>query len=286
MSVFQTTNVKEDKKVPNMGIESKVIEYQILSEKSKFPLLFESKNIFIENNSPELFSQNNINVDKAKKKCSRKEINAFYSKIKYIRKKYNIKKSRKNHIDSLVKKAKSKFLKGIYEGLKYCLNSYINRLPQKFIINTKIEYNKKYLNQTVEEIYSEFKLLPSLDVMIESNMVQKDKKDLLYILMKTKLKDIYKLYIISDLYTYEKRKIEKKSGKGVAQLYDFVATNICEYFLLNKGNHRNNSLNMNSKFTKNSNDCSNKKVKIINNKNIFVKFNILKIENNSVVCNK
>ena len=37
------------------------------------------------------------------KPYSRKEINIFYSKIKYIRKKYNIKKSRKNHIDSLVK---------------------------------------------------------------------------------------------------------------------------------------------------------------------------------------
>ena len=117
-------------------------------------------------------------------------------------------------------------------------------------------------------------------------MVQKDKKDLLYLLMKTKLKDIYKLYIISDLYLYEKRKIEKKSGIGVAQLYDFVATHICEYFLLNKGNHRNGCV-INKKFTKkNSNDHMGKKMKVINNKNIFVKFNILKIENNPVICNK
>ena len=117
-------------------------------------------------------------------------------------------------------------------------------------------------------------------------MVQKDKKDLLYLLMKTKLKDIYKLYIISDLYLYEKRKIEKKSGIGVAQLYDFVATHICEYFLLNKGNHRNGCV-INKKFTKkNNNDYMGKKMKVINNKNIFVKFNILKIENNPVICNK
>ena len=136
------------------------------------------------------------------------------------------------------------------------------------------------------EIYSEFKLLPTLDIMIESNMVQKDKKDLLYLLMKTKLKDIYKLYINSDLYLYEKRKIEKKAGIGVAQLYDFVATNICEYFLLNKGNHRNNYSNINKKFSKSNNDYSCKKMKIINNKNIYVKFNILKIENNPVVYNK
>ena len=283
MSVFQITNNIEEKKQQLIDVQSKVVEYEILSDKPIISPLFELKNNFIENNSLELFSQNNIN--KNNNNCSRKEINAFYSKIKYIRKKYNIKKSRKNHIDSLVKKAKSKFLKGIYEGLKFCLNSYINRLPQKFIINTKIEYNKKYLNLIVEEIYSEFKLLPTYDVMIENNMAQKDKKDLLYLLMKTKLKDIYKLYLISDLHTYEKNKIEKKSGKGVAQLYDFVATNICEYFLLNKGNHRKSCAN--KKFTKkNYNDGTSKKTKFVNNKNIYVKFNILKIENNSFVCKK
>ena len=118
-------------------------------------------------------------------------------------------------------------------------------------------------------------------------MVQKDKKDLLYLLMKTKLKDIYKLYINSDLYLYEKKKIEKKSGIGVAQLYDFVATNICDYFLLNKGNHRTNFSNINKKFTRsNNNNYSNKTMNVINNKNIFVKFNILKIDSDSILCNK
>ncbi len=290
MSVSQVTKGKENKQLNTLDIQSKVIEHQFISKKKNIPI-FEYNSPFIENNSQQLFSQN---VIEQKKNNSRKEINAFYSKIKYLRKKYNIKKSRKNHIDSLVKKAKSKFLKGIYEGLKYCLNSYINRLPQKFIINTKIEYNKKYLNLTVEEIYTEFKLLPTLDVMIENNMVQKDKKHLLYLLMKTKLKEIYKLYINSDLYLYEKKKIEKKNGYGVAQLYDFVATNICEYFLLNKGNHRNKYIH--KKFTKknnnnnnnnnNTNEYGSKNINVINNKNIFVKFNILKIDNNSIVCNK
>ena len=282
MSDFQLA--QNDKKESLINIQSKVVEYQVISEKSMYPL-FESKNTIIENNSPELFSQNII--CHPKKKCSRKEIIEFYSGIKYIRKKYNIKKSRKNHIDSLVKKAKSKFLKAIYEGLKFCLNSYINRLPQQFIINTTIDYNKKYLNLTVEEIYSEFKLLPTLDIMIESNMVQNDKKDLLYLLMKTKLKDIYRLYINSDLYLYEKKRLEKKAGIGVAKLYDFVATNICEYFLLNKGNHRNNYSYINTQFTQNkNNDCSSKKMKVINNNNFFVKFNILKLENNPIFYNK
>ena len=226
MSIFQIPEKEGEKKKPILDVQSKVCELQFISEKTTYPL-FEFKNSFLENNCKELFSQNIM--EQPKKNCSRKEINAFYSKIKYIRKKYNIKKSRKNHIDSLVKKAKSKFLKGIYEGLKYCLNSYINRLPQKFIINTKIEY------------------------------------------------------------LYEKKKIEKKSGYGVAQLYDFVATNICEYFLLNKGNHRNKFNNIHKKFTKkntNINEYENRKMNVINNKNIFVKFNILKIDNDSILCKK
>ena len=281
MSVFQTTKIEEEKNKRIFDVQSKVIEHQILSQNSNISN-FELCNV-IKENIKEVYSSNSNEYPK--RQCSRKEVNSFYSKIKFIRKKYNIKKSRKNHIDSLVKKAKSKFLKGIYEGLKYCLNSYINRLPQKFIINTKIEYNKKYLNMTVEDIYSEFKLLPTVDAMIENNMVQKDKKELLYLLMKTKLKDIYKLYICSDLYLFEKRKIERKSGIDVAFLYDFVATNLCEYFLLNKGNHRKSIKNINKKFIKNNKEYSGKKMKIINNKNIFVKFNILKIENNSIINN-
>ena len=76
------------------------------------------------------FKDNSFSI----KQYTGKEINTFYSKIKYIRKKYNINKSRKNHIDSLVKKAKSKFLKAIYDCLKFCLHySYLNRLSKKFL---------------------------------------------------------------------------------------------------------------------------------------------------------
>ena len=231
-----------------------------------------------------------------------KEINIFYSKIKYIRKKYNINKSRKNHIDSLVKKAKSKFLKAIYESLKYCLHSCnLNRLPQNFIINTRIEYNKKVFNKTVEELYTEFKLLPSYETLLQNNLIYQNKKEFLYFLMKSKLKDIYKYYISSDLYKLDKQRIESKSGEGIAKLYDFVATNICEYFLLNKGNHRrfnikNNKSNENKlnikkkrflikkKFSKsiNNNNVNN----INKNENIKIKFNIIKFDDNSIFKNE
>ena len=229
------------------------------------------------------------------KQSSRREINVFYSRIKYIRKKYNIKKSRKNHIDSLVKKAKSKFIKAIFESLKYCLHSCnLYRLPQKFIINTRIEYNKKVLNQTVEEIYSEYNLLPNFETLVKKNMVYKDRKDFLFSLMKSKLKDIYKYYISSDLYTLDKKKIEKKSGEAVVKLYDYVATNICEYFLLNKGNDKRlnrwrNTTNLKRIIKKkrfethkslsqpNNNIDNNKEQK----KNIAIKFNIFKSDDSN-----
>ena len=259
----------------------------------------QSKNITNESkleNNPDLMNVNEKG-ESPSRPYSRKEINIFYSKIKYIRKKYNIKKSRKNHIDSLVKKAKSKFLKAIYESLKFCLHSCnLSRLPQKFIINTRIEYNKKVLNKTVEEIYSEYKLLPTFETLMEKHMIYKNKQDMLYSLMKSKLKDIYKYYISSDLYTMDKKRIESKSGESVGKLYDFVATNICEYFFLNKGNdkrlnrwHTNKNLKrvfvkkkrfeIHKDATKSANKKDNNHIN--NNKNASIKFNILKFDNNS-----
>ena len=106
MSAFQTSKIEEEKNKRILDVQSKVIEHQIISETPNNSI-FKNNNTLNENNI-EIYSSN-IN-EYPKKPSSRKEINVFYSKIKFIRKKYNIKKSRKNHIDSLVKKAKSKFL--------------------------------------------------------------------------------------------------------------------------------------------------------------------------------
>ena len=295
MSLFKVSKTNSEL-VPSSALDTQcsvIEEENILNSQSK-PLC---KNLG--SNDIELIISNKDNEAPAKT-YSRKEINIFYSKIKLIRKKYNIKKSRKNHIDSLVKKAKSKFLKAIYECLKYCLHSCnLSRLPQKFIINTRIEYNKKVLNKTVEEIYTGFKLLPTYETLMQNNQVYKNRQEFLYSLMKTKLKDIYKYYISSNLYTIDKKRIESKSGEGVVKLYDFVATNICEYFLLNKGNDkrlnrwRNNGnakklfvkkkrFEIQKKVENNNNNSSINNININNNKNIYIKFNILKLDNNNI----
>ena len=297
MSLFKVTknNTELASSSANETLSSNLEEENILNIQVDKPAIELNEN-------QQNFTISNGNKEPQPKLYSRKEINLFYSRIKYIRKKYNIKKSRKNHIDSLVKKAKSKFLKAIYESLKYCLHSYtLNRLPQNFIINTRIEYNKKVLNKTVEEIYSEFKLLPSYETLVSKNKVYQNKQDFLCSLMKSKLKDIYKYYISSKLYLMDKKRIEKKSGEAVVKLYDFVATNICQYFLMNKGNDKRLNRwkackNLKRVFIKKKRFEIHKSTeKDVNNNNIDtslndkknnnIKFNIRKIGNNNDLSN-
>ena len=75
--------------------------------------------------------------------------NNFQGIFSYIKKKFQIKFSRKSHIDSLLKKCKGKFFKTIHEIMNLSLNIVVKRLPQKFITNITIEYNQKYLNEEV-----------------------------------------------------------------------------------------------------------------------------------------
>ena len=183
--------------------------------------------------SPFIYQKEKYLVDKEKK-----EIISLYSTFKYLKEKYGIENSRKNRMDCLIKKIKTKYINAIHEAIKYCVNLNINKLPQYFITNIKIEYNKMYLNKTVEEIYTEFNILPSLNELINKNLIKKNKKELLINLMSSSLKDIYQYYITSDLYKYHRLYIIKKEGENIGKLYDYVAMNICKYFLYNKGNKK------------------------------------------------
>jgi len=166
------------------------------------------------------------------------KIISLYSTFKYLKEKYGLKNMRKNRIDCIIKKVKSKFFKAIHETIKYCVNLNINRLPQYFITNIKIEYNKIYFNKTLEQLYTEFKILPSLNELIEKNLIKKGKKELFVILMNNSLKDVYKYYLSSQLYKYYKLDIKNKEGEHIDKLYDYIAQNICQYFLYNKGNKK------------------------------------------------
>ena len=70
MSHSQTIEDKQIKNISNVDIQSKVVEYQILSNSSNS--FFELKNAFIGNYSQELFPKNI--VEQPQKKSSRREI--------------------------------------------------------------------------------------------------------------------------------------------------------------------------------------------------------------------
>ena len=203
------------------------------------------------------------------------KIISLYSTFKYLKEKYGLKNKRKNRIDCIIKKVKTKYINAIHDSIKYCVNLYIHRLPQYFITNIKIEYNKIYLNKTVEQIYTEFKILPSLNELIEKNLIKKGKKELLIILMNSSLKDIYKYYLSSGLYKYDRMYIKNKEGEKVAKLYDYISQNICQYFLYNKGNKKKNNVNKNEIVNKNLYEKKN--INFINdnvNNNIIIQNNI------------
>jgi len=185
----------------------------------------------------------------------------FYSKYKYLCYKYGIENIRKNHIDIIIKKVKIKIFKNIHKILKFCLKiNHINRLPQNFIINVKVKYNQQFLNKTIEEIYLKFSALPSLEEMINNNYIKKDKTEEFSIFMKAKLIDIIKFYLKSDLFTLDKKILEKKSGINDVILFDFVANNINDYFLYGNSSNteaiisENNSFKINDEYNPKNED--------------------------------
>ena len=164
------------------------------------------------------------------------KIISFYSTFKFLKFKYQIKNTRRNQIDCLIKRIKTKFHNSLHLALKQCLNTYIYRLPQFFITNVKIDFNKINLNKTVEEIYSEYKLLPSLEEILDKKVYRKDQKEFVIVLLSSKLKNVYKAYLLSELYKIHINSIKSKEGANFAKLYDFVSIYVLDYFLYNKGN--------------------------------------------------
>ena len=153
----------------------------------------------------------------------------FYS----IRKKLHIKITRKCQVDSLLKKAKCKFFQVIHEIIKYCLSVRIKRLPQAFITNIAIEYNRYYLEKTVFQIYKEFNLIANLQ-KIDEEIIKIKRKELFKEFSNYKLNDLYNAYIESQCYQKDLNEIIAKNGKNIGILYEFVSKNLLYYYRYNK----------------------------------------------------
>ena len=169
-----------------------------------------------------------INVDFIIPEEEKKSFQTIFS---FIRKKLQLKVVRKNNIDSLLKKCKGKFFKAVFESIKLCLNLKVERLPQKFITNITIEYNKTFLHKKIIEIYNEFNLLPSLEDIINKNLCRKGKIEIFKEIANSDFYSLYNNYICSDRFKRDYEDLKKEEGKRNGILFEFVAKNFCVYYL-------------------------------------------------------
>ena len=139
-----------------------------------------------------------------------KENKTFQSIFTFIRKKLQIKPSRKNHIDSLLKKSKGKFFRAIFEGIKLCLNLRIYRLPQ------------------------EFNLLPSLKEILDKKLYKNGKLEIFKEMVSYDYITLYDIYTKSNRFKRDVDSVKVDEGKRIAVLYEFVAKNFCVYYLNRK----------------------------------------------------
>ena len=176
---------------------------------------------------------------------------SFQKYFSILRKKLQINLSRKNNIDSLLKKVKGKFFKSINNCIKECLNIKIKKLPQKFITNITIKYNQKYLDKNVLDIYNEFHILPK----DYEKFMKNNKKEYFKILISYNLKELFSIFLESDRYKIELKTIEKNFGKKNGILFEFVSKNFINYYInskahlfkeKNKINDNNNNNNIDS----------------------------------------
>ena len=104
---------------------------------------------------------------------------SFQKSFAYLRKKLQIKQSRKTYIDSILKKCKARFFRAINDCMKRCLKIHITKFPQSFITNISIESNKLIIGLTVQEVYQQFNLsnINLGECCFEENLCYKGKEN-------------------------------------------------------------------------------------------------------------
>ena len=197
-----------------------------------------------------------INVDFLTQK--ELSLNNFHEIFLTIKRKLHIKHSRKSEVDSLLKKAKCKFFQTVHNIMKYCLNITVNRLPQIFITNINIEYNRNYLDKTIIQIYNEFDLIQNLKKI--DDVIRIKNKELFKIFSKYKFYELYGEYIESQCYKKDVNKVINKNGKNIGTLYEFVSKNFVSYYLSNKTKIIKIESNDDKEYNKFNNEDTNSKI--------------------------
>ena len=172
-------------------------------------------------------------------------VSAFHYNFLEFKKVLNFKRSqRKTKIDSILKKCKSKFCKVLQEALKKLTNesSLINRLPQSFITNININYNKRYMNKTIKDLYQELGL-----VRIENDFycgVDQEKAKQISQFINMTYSQLFLNYITSERFIKDCESIREKEGEKFEILFKYVSKIYIHYYSLSKGNKPKNTLSI------------------------------------------
>ena len=213
----------------------------------------------------------------------------FQGFFTFLRKSLQIKYKRRIHIDSILKKCKGKFFKAINDCLRLCVKISLKKLPQTYITNISIEYNKNFFDYTINDLYNHFDLLPyPIEIILEKDYCVKGKENFFKYILLSKINILYLQYIQSKRYKKEIEIMKKLKGSKVTFLHPFVAENFINYYSYSKPHIRKNKLldyngnNNNINNNNITNNFSNNKIynikkPINNNSNLL--FNINTIDN-------
>jgi hypothetical protein len=206
--------------------------------------------------NPDTFCTSNIDLSNSSNRQGHQELALKRSRMKFHRRflilKENLKINkflRKTQIDSLLKKTKTKVCKAIHKAMEKCLKIKLERLPQDFITNIKIDSNKKLLNKKIAQIYEDFKLLPSLSEVEEKGIICENKKKQFLEFCNLTWKEACKAYIGSTLFIKDIQAIQLKEGYALAMLFKFMGRIFPTYFDFSKGN-KSSKINFRTKLTK------------------------------------
>ena len=143
---------------------------------------------------------------------------------------------RKTKIDSILKKCKSKFFRAVQDSIKKVTNdlTQINRLPQSFITNININYNKNFMDKTIFEIYKSLNLVNNEREFFVGTTTENIPK--LRTLLNSTYSDLFNIYTESKRFKEDCEMIREKEGEKFEILYKYVSKIFINYYSLSKGN--------------------------------------------------
>ena len=203
----------------------------------------------------------------------------FQGFFTFLRKSLQLQYKRRIHIDSILKKCKGKFFKAINDCLRLCVKINIKKLPQTYITNISIEYNKNFFDYTINDLYNHFDLLPyPIEIILEKDYCFKGKENLFKYILLSKINTLYLQFIQSKRYKKEIELMKKMKGCKITFLHQFVAENFINYYSYSKPHIRKNKI-LDLKNNNTNNNKVNKVAKKQNKNNNLFNINTIEDKN-------